>query len=98
MPPPAPTSKVERHRRRLNNLALVVPGQFLPLVAIYWLRFVPAFRPFDFQAPAPPPWLLLICAAALLVPLVLPLAYFKPRSFERGGFYPALGLRWFRIV
>ncbi len=98
MPPSAPPSDVERQRHRLNTLALAVPGQFLPLVAIYWLRFVPALRPFDFEPLAPPPWLLLICAAALLAPVVLPRAYFKPRPFERGGFYPALGLRWFRAV
>jgi Glycosyl-4,4'-diaponeurosporenoate acyltransferase len=98
MPSSAPRSEVERHRHRLNTLAMAVPGQFLPLIAIYWLRFVPAFRPFQFEAPFPPPWMLLICAAGLLVPFVLPRAYFKPRSFERGGFYPALGLRWFRAV
>ena len=98
MPSSAPPSEVERHRHRLNTLAMAVPGQFLPLIAIYWLRFVPAFRPFQFEAPPPPPWMLLICAAGLLLPFVLPRAYFKPRSFERGGFYPALGLRWFRAV
>ena len=98
MPPSAPPSEVERHRQRLNILALVLPGQFLPLVAIYWLRFVPAFRPAGFEAPGPPPWLLVVCAAGLLVPMVLPPAYFRPRAFERGPFYPALGLRWFRTV
>jgi hypothetical protein len=98
MLPSAPPSDVERHRQRLNSVAMAVPGQFLPLVAIYWLRFVPAFRPFDFEVPGPAPWLLVICAVGTLVPMVLPRGYFKPRAFERGGFYPALGLRWFRAV
>ena len=98
MPPYVPPSEVERQRQRLNRLALVMPGQFLTLVAIYWLRFVPAFRPFAFDAPAPAPGLLLTCAAVLLLPFLLPRAYFEPRAFERGGFYPALGLRWFRAV
>jgi len=98
MPPSASPREVERQRQRLNSLALAVPGQFLSLVSIYWLRFVPALRPFDFEAPGPPRWFLLICAAGLLVPHILPSAYFKPRAFERGGFYPALGLRWFRLV
>jgi hypothetical protein len=98
MPPYVPPSEVERQRHRLNRLALAVPGQFLTLVAMYWLRFVPAFRPFSFEASPPAPWLLLSCAGVLLLPALLPRAYFEPRAFERGGFYPALGLRWFRAV
>ena len=96
----APTSRadVERLRQRLNMLVLVVPGQFLPIVAVYWLRFVPALRPDAFDAPAPPPAVLLACAAALLVPFALPRAWFRPRAFERGRLYPALGLRLFRAV
>jgi hypothetical protein len=93
-----PPSEVEQQRYRLNMLALVVPGQFLTLVAIYWLRFVPAFRPFAFEAPTPAPWLLLTCAAVLLLPALLSRAYFQPRDFERGAFYTTLGLRWFRAV
>ena len=98
MPPDVPPSEVERQRNRLNMLALVGPGQFLTLVAIYWLRFVPAFRPFAFEAPAPAPWLMLTCAGALVLPFLLPRGYFAPRAFERGGFYPTLGLRYFRAV
>ena len=89
---------VERLRNRLNTLVLLVPGQFVPLVAAYWLRFVPAFRPFAFEVPAPPPWLLLTCAGVMLLPALLPRGYFRPRRFERGSFYPALGLRAFRAV
>jgi hypothetical protein len=89
---------VERLRSRLNTVALVIPGQFLPIVGMYWMRFVPALRPFDFHAPAPPAWALLIGAALVALPALLPRAYFEPRPFERGGFYPALGLRWFRAV
>lgn len=93
-----PRADVERLRQRLNLLVLVVPGQFLSIVAAYWLRFVPAFRPFAFDVPAPPPGVLLACAAALLIPFVLPRGWFRPRAFERGRLYPALGLRLFRAV
>src|SRR5690606_31469190 len=31
-------------------------------------------------------------------PYFLPKAYFIPRHFESGGFYPRLGLRWFRYL
>jgi hypothetical protein len=99
VPSPTPTRPdVERLRNRLNTLVLVVPGQFFPIVAAYWLRFVPAFRPFAFDVPAPPPWLLLTCAGVMLVPALLPPGYFRPRRIERGGFYPALGLRAFRAI
>jgi hypothetical protein len=84
---------VDTLRNRLNMRVLVVPGQFLTLVAVYWLRFVPAFRPFAFEAPAPPLSVLLACAAALLVPFGLPRGWFRPRAFERGRLYPTLGLR-----
>ena len=89
---------LERLRHRLNTLVLVVHGQFFSLVAIYWLRFVPAFRPFALEVPAPSPWLLLTCAGVMLVPALLPLGYFRPRPFERGRFYPALGVRAFRAI
>ena len=79
-------------------LVLILPGQFLPLVAFYWLRFVPALRPFTFDVPAPPPTVLFACAAALACPFLLPRGWFRPRRFERGGLYPALGLRWFRAL
>ena len=55
---------VERLRTRLNTLVLVVPGQFLPLVAGYWLRFVPPFRPCAFEVPTPRPEVFLACAAS----------------------------------
>jgi hypothetical protein len=95
---PIPRADVERLRQRLNMLVLVVPGQFLSIAAAYWLRFLPAFRPFAFDVPAPPPAVLLAGAAALLVPFVLPRGWFRPRAFERGRLYPALGLRAFRAV
>jgi len=89
---------VERLRNRLNLLVLVVAGQFLPLVAIYWLRFVPALRPYDFKVPPPAPGLLLACAGVLILPFLLPRGWFTPRRFERRGLYIALGLRQFRAV
>jgi hypothetical protein len=95
---PAPRADVARLRNRLNALVLVVPGQFLPLLAVYWLRFVPAFRPFAFDVPTPRPEVFLACAAVLVVPFALPRGWFRPRPFERGGLYPALGLRLFRAL
>lgn len=93
-----PNPAVGRLRERLNILVLVVPGQFLSLVAVYWLRFVPALRPFGFEVPAPRPRVFLAGAAVLIVPFLLPRAWFRPRRFERGGLYPALGVRLFRMV
>ena len=77
---------------------LVLPGQFLSVTGAYWMRFLPPLRPFDFHAAAPPAWMLLAAAAVVALPAFLPQAWFVPRWFERGGFYPALGLRWFRAV
>jgi hypothetical protein len=65
---------------------------------MYWLRFVPPFRPFGFHVPSPPPWVLLLCAATLMVPALLPAAYFRTRAFERGRFYLMFGLRLFRFL
>src|SRR4051812_43469264 len=99
VPSPTPTRPdVARLRNRLNMLVLILPGQFLSLVAMYWLRFVPAFRPFAFDVPAPAPWVLLTCAAVTVLPRFLPRSYFRPRPFERGGLYPALGVRAFRAI
>ncbi len=98
MAAPAPRPDVERLRNRLNTLVLVVPGQFICITVAYWLRFVPALRPFAFEVPTPRPEVLLACAAALLVPFVLPRGWFRPRGFERGRLYPALGLRLFRTI
>ena len=77
---------------------LFLPGQFLSVTAAYWMRFLPPLRPFAFHVPAPPVWVLIAAVALFALPHVLPAAYFEPRAFERGGFYPALGLRWFRAV
>lgn len=98
MTSPASRADVERLRTRLNTLVLLVPGQFLPIVAVYWLRFVPALRPVTFDVPAPRPEVLLACAAVLAGPFLLPRGWFQPRAFERGALYPALGLRLFRAV
>lgn len=98
MSDPGVQPDVERLRHRLNLLALVIPGQWLSLTAMYWLRFIPAFRPFEFDVPAPPPWLLLVCAGTLMVPAVLPAAYFRTRAFERGRFYRRFGLRVFHFM
>jgi len=92
-----PRPDVERLRHRLNTVVVAIAGQFLPLVAFYWMRFLPPLRPFDFHVPAPSPWVLLTCAGGLLIPFVLPRSYFMPRAFERGGFYRSLGVRVFRV-
>jgi hypothetical protein len=98
MAAPGIRSDVARLRNRLNTLVLVVPGQFLPVVAAYWLRFVPMLRPVDFDVPPPAPALLLTCAGVLVLPFLLPRGWFTPRAFERRGVYDALGLRIFRAV
>ena len=92
-----PRPDVERLRRRLNTVVVAIAGQFLPLVAFYWIRFLPSLRPLDFHVPAPSPWVLLMCAGVLLIPFVLPRSYFLPRVFERGRFYRSLGVRVFRV-
>jgi hypothetical protein len=88
----------ERRRQRLNTLCLVVPGQFLPLMAVFWMRFLPPFRPYDLHTPPPRPLLLVLAVAASVLPFLLPVRLFRPRAFERGRFYQRLGLRAFRYL
>lgn len=75
---------------------LLLPGQWFTAMAIFWGRFLTALRPFDFHVPAPPLRWLLPAVAVCLLPAILPAAWFRPRGFERGAFYPRLGLRLFR--
>ncbi len=89
---------VQRLRDRLNTIALVLPGQWLGLMTIFWMRFFPPLRPFNFTIPVPATLPFLICIGLSLLPFVLPKAYFRPKSFERGKFYPRLGIRWFRYL
>lgn len=89
--------KLERWRGSLNAAVLVLPGQWFALMAYYWLRFYPPLRPLGFDVPFPPPFAFLAGCAASCFPYFLPQAYFTPRRFESGGFYPRLGLRWFRF-
>jgi hypothetical protein len=65
-------------------------------MAVFWLRFLPPLRPFDFHSPAPPVWALAILIGLSIVPSLLPPRYFRPKPFERGRFYPLLGIRLFR--
>lgn len=90
--------EIERWRDRLNTAILVLPGQWFTLMAIYWLRFYPPLRPFQFDVPFPSAAAFLFGCAASCVPFLLPRAYFTPFAFERGRFYRRLGLRWFRYV
>ena len=90
------TSSIADTRNRLNTLVLLLPGQWFAAMAIFWGRFLPPLRPFDFHVTAPPlPWLT-VAVAICLLPAFLPAAWFRPRAFERGAFYPRLGLRLFR--
>lgn len=98
MSPTAAPADVERLRQRLNILVLILPGQWLPLTVIYWMRFPRPFRPFTLDPHPAWPLVAAACAAAAAVPFLLPASYFQPRRFERGNLYPALGLRLFRRV
>ena len=75
---------------------LLLPGQWFAAMAIFWGRFLTPLRPFDFHVAAPPPGWVLAAVAICVLPAFLPAAWFRPRAFERGGFYPRLGLRLFR--
>ncbi len=88
----------ERLRRRLNTLCLILPGQFLGLMAVFWLRFLPPLRPYDFHTPPPRPLVLVLAALTCVVPFVLPARLFRPRAFERRDFYRRLGLHAFRYL
>jgi hypothetical protein len=89
---------LQRLRNRLNTLVLFLPGQWFGIMAFFWLRYVPAFRPFAFQATAPHPAILAFGVALFLAPFFLPQGWFRPRWFERGAFYPRLGVRLFRYL
>ncbi len=86
----------ERQRDRWNTLALLIPGQWFSLMAIFWGRFFPPLRPFAFTAAPPSAISVAICCALCCLPFFLPRGYFRPRDLERGRFYPLLGLRLFR--
>jgi hypothetical protein len=94
----ATRTEFERRHDRWNTLALLIPGQWLSLMAIFWGRFFPPLRPFDFTARPPSAASVAICCAVSCLPFFLPRGYFRPRAFERGRFYPRLGLRLFRYV
>jgi hypothetical protein len=89
-------TEIQRLRDRFNTIALVLPGQWLGLMTVFWMRFLPALRPIDFTVPSPAVLPFVICLVISLLPFVLPKGYFRPRAFERGKFYPRLGIRWFR--
>jgi hypothetical protein len=88
----------ERLRHRLNTLCLLLPGQFFGLMAVFWLRFLPPFRPYDFHTPPPRPLVLVVATLLCVVPFLLPVRFFRPRAFERGRFYRRLGVRAFRYL
>ena len=48
---------------------LVLPGQWFGLMLLFWMRFVPALRPFTFHTPPPRLTTLGVCVALSLVPL-----------------------------
>jgi hypothetical protein len=94
----SPSSDVERLRGRLNTLILFLPGQWIPVTAAYWLRFLPSFRPQGLAVPDGCGLVFVLAVVLSLVPFLLPRGWFRPRAFERGPFYPALGLRLFRFI
>ncbi|HYP09800.1 MAG TPA: hypothetical protein VER03_26485 [Bryobacteraceae bacterium] len=89
--------QVRRTRDRLNNWPIAIAGilWLLPMSG-FWTRFIPALRPFDFDAPFPPLGIFLGGIALCCAPLLLPESYYRPKGFERGRLYPSLGLRLFR--
>jgi hypothetical protein len=93
-----PSPALDTRRNRLNALALLLPGQWLALMAVFWMRFVPALRPFDFSVEPPPAAATLTAVACCLAPFVLPRAYFTPRRFERGALYRRMGVPLFRAL
>jgi hypothetical protein len=95
VPDPTPSS-VERLRQRLNLMVLVLPGQWLPLNVVYWLRFLPPLRPVHVTVPEHAGAVFTAAILLACVPFGLPRGWFRTRPFERGAFYRALGLRWFR--
>lgn len=93
----APAVDVKRHRERWNFWILAIPVQWIPLTAVFWLRFLPPFRPFEFHTPGPDPVVFALCFASSLIPCALPRSYFRPRGLERRA-YERLGIRAFRYV
>lgn len=97
-PPGDFMERVQSWRNRINTLILVIPGQWLGLMLVYWARFLPAFRPKDFEAAFPSPAAFALGCAVACAPFVFPKGYFVPRRFECGRLYPLLGVRWFRLL
>jgi hypothetical protein len=89
---------VERRRHWLNTLILILPGQWLPLTAASWMRFLPPLRPRDLTVPDGCGLVFALAVVLFLTPFLLPIGWFRPRAFERGRLYPALGLRLFRFL
>ncbi|HEX8200521.1 MAG TPA: hypothetical protein VF590_08535 [Isosphaeraceae bacterium] len=95
---PGAKTELERQRDRWNTVAILLPVQWLTLMAAFWIRFLPPLRPFGFVAAPPSASVAAICAAVACLPFFLPDGYFRPRRFERGRLYPRLGVRHFRYL
>ena len=93
----ADAAALQRVRGRLNAAVLVLPGQWLSLMAVFWLRFLPPLRPFEFQVPAPDPGVVILTGAACFLPHLFPSRWFEPHHFER-RLHRALGIRVFRLL
>lgn len=92
----AEATLVETRRQRLNLMVMLLPIQWCSLMVVYWIRFLPPLRPYDFGSVPPSGTMALAALAVCCVPLVLPDGYFRPARFERGPLYPRLGVRLFR--
>jgi hypothetical protein len=91
------TDATQRFRRRLNAAVLVLPAQWLSLMAVFWLRFLPPLRPFEFDVPAPNLAVWAVTCAACFFPLLFPARWFAPHPVER-RVYRLLGVRLFRLL
>ena len=56
----------------LNVLVLILPGQWCALMAIYWMRYLPPLRPFDFTVPAPAWYWIALSFLPYIVPMGRP--------------------------
>jgi len=73
---------LETRRRRLNVIPLGIGvGLGLAPMALFWMRFFPPLRPFDFTAPAPAWYWITFGFALGFVPYFVPVGRSRPRRW-----------------